>query len=354
MSHLIFLGTKAQLVKMAPVMLALDQEGVDYVFCWSGQHQETIADLIEDFGIRSPDIRLIDEDEKNSKIKLFGWLLKSLFRLHRLLKKTSYQSIVVHGDTLSALVGGLIGNLNKMETVHVEAGLTSGHLLQPFPEELVRRIVTRLSDVYFCQDTVAYDRVTDLGDAFLTEGNSLLDAVNIAMGRDKFGRDEGEAGYILVSIHRVENVDSSSLYDLCELLIDLSVSYRVKFVLHSVTREKLVQYGFLSKLESYSIQLLSRSNYSVFLKLISRSRCLITDGGSNQEECFYLGHPCLIWREETERSEGLGKNAILSGKNPVVAKDFVENAKQFDRLASSGLKSPSRFIAKIIKQRHDS
>ncbi|GAB1259445.1 UDP-N-acetyl glucosamine 2-epimerase [Aurantivibrio plasticivorans] len=331
---------------MAPVMLEFDRHSVDYDFCWSGQHQETIDDLITDFGIRWPDVRLINEGEKNSKRKLLFWLFKTAYRLFCLIKRNSYSSMIVHGDTLSALVGACVGSAVRLKVVHVEAGLSSGELFKPFPEELVRRVVMSLSSIYFCQDQSAFKRVSNRGLAFNTLGNTLLDSARLVDNSDLLSANEEP--YVLVSIHRVENLSRNSLFGLCEFLKLVRKVYRVKLVLHSVTRKRLDEYALTTLLMDMGIDLLPRTSYSKFMFLIKNSECMITDGGSNQEECFYLGHPCLIWRNETERSEGLGKNALLSLRDEKIGLEFINNLASYRSSENMEGESPSVYIAKKI------
>lgn len=330
--YLVTVGTKAQLVKMAPVILAMREAGIPFAFVLTGQHKETMQDLIQGFGLPQPDTVLIDAGESDTPVGLLRWFFMSFRRMlswyghwQRYHGPNTVHGILVHGDTFSTLWGALFGKFKRIPVHHVEAGLRSFNLLRPFPEELVRIIVTRLSDVLYapgdfaCRNLagVNRDKVIDTGQ------NTLLDSLRFALSTVK--RDPGEPAYIVVSIHRAENVlDKTVFTQIVRMVADMTRHGTVKFVLHPVTRTCLDRADLTPLLRERGVQLLDRMDYVSFIGLLVNSRGLVTDGGSNQEESAYMGLPCLLMRKETERTEGLDANVQLSGLDARQVDTFVQ------------------------------
>jgi UDP-N-acetylglucosamine 2-epimerase (non-hydrolysing) len=313
-------GTRAQLIKVAPVIVCCESAGQDVLLLLSGQHKETMQDLVAEFGIRSRQETAVTVSERSTVWSLLQWAPTAYCGLRRRLRELRKQylevNVVVHGDTLSTVLGALAAKSAGVKVCHLESGLSSGKLLDPFPEELTRRIVFRIADVALCPDTMTADymrhryrcQVVD------TAGNTIVDAVMMAARQDSWmpgGADSRP--YLVVSLHRFQNIfDSKRLHFLAHLIEVLAARYRIHFVLHPATRKRLESEGLLSRLSSTpNVNLSPRLGYQEFLRLASGAACVLTDGGSNQEELAVLGVPTVIMRRHTERLDGLGQNAIM-------------------------------------------
>lgn len=356
---LVPVGTKAQLIKMAPVLRALDQEGLRYDFVLTGQHQETMTDLITAFGLRPPQHHLVGSSEADTPRKLLVWLFAVLrrgLRKDSLFANPDYRVCLVHGDTLSTLVGALLAKRHGIPVAHIEAGLRSHNWFHPFPEELTRIAVSKLADIFYCAGTWACNNV----DALRRKGtevvdihdNTLLDAVRYATRMQADASPEAKP-YAIASIHRFENLRTRARLDFILEQIRIAAGYcPIRFVLHPVTRKKLEQSGWMQRLQDEpGIDLIPRMDYVRFLGLLSGARFIITDGGSNQEESAYLGLPCLLMRKHTERQEGIGGNAVLSRYDAKVIRDFLEThsvARPRPPVLSAS-DSPSAMIARHLK-----
>lgn len=355
---LIPIGTKAQLIKMAPVILALKRHQLPFDFVLTGQHQETMADLIDGFGLPKPAYQMATITEADTSLKLATWLMGTLLthlRPNSEVAKRRYRYCLVHGDTVSTLVGALVARRHGIKVAHVEAGLRSYNLLHPFPEELTRLMVSRLSTIFYCNGETATEnirRTKPKADIVDIGQNTLLDSVRFAT-LDKFqnrGAAEHER-YCVVSIHRFENIAYRKRLDfIMETIQAFSQSINVKFVLHAATRNKLASTGWLQKLQvAPGIDLLPRMRYFEFINLISKSQFLVSDGGSNQEECSYLGIPCLLMRKKTERNEGINANVVLSEYCPNKIRKFFNLYNTQDRGSATTLdrfkETPSERIA---------
>lgn len=330
LDKLIFVvGTRAQLIKVAPVMVACERRSIPSILLMTGQHHETMQDLIDEFGITSPQISVVEPMERSTIFSLLRWL-PSAYRgikdkLNTYTVPGAQVYVLVHGDTLSTLIASLAGRRCKACVVHLESGLTSGRLFDPFPEELFRRLVFRVTDIAMCPNAASaeYMRLRHCKTVIDTEGNTIIDAVRLARATDVV--QDAENPYLVVSLHRFQNLyESERLLQLVVLIEQLARHFHIYFVLHPATRGRLTKEGLLPRLASnISITMLARMAYKKFIRLAAGSACVLTDGGSNQEELAALGVPVIIMRSRTERSDGIGANAILEGDVPGGVAAFV-------------------------------
>lgn len=315
----VLLGTRAQLVKMAPVMRVLEERGARVRLLLTGQHRETIDDLIADFRLRTTPELVYRGPEASGVMAMARWAGGCLWQLLRHRRRwfdgldRVRDVIVVHGDTFSTLLGALLGRLLRVRVAHVESGLRSFNWRNPFPEELTRLAVFRLSDIAFCPgpwaaSNLARYRHLDVVD---TQHNTLLDAVRYAIA----GTPRATMpAYAVVSVHRFENLRSRRRLDaIVRIVTEVARRMRVVMVLHPVTERVLRRRGLHEALARAGVEMTPRMAYTRFLALLAGATVVLTDGGSNQEELSYLGVPTLLLREATERREGLGENVVLAG-----------------------------------------
>lgn len=363
---LIPIGTKAQLIKMAPVIKAFEKEGVPFHFVLTGQHQETMEDLITMFDLPKPDYCLAELDEASTKTKLSKWLIKIFIKHLRHsspIASHSYKACIVHGDTMSTLVCALLAKRHKIEVIHLEAGLRSFNYFHPFPEELIRVLVTRLSTMHFSAGQWATENLNKAGkveNVFDLKENTLLDSVRIAVNDIATELPiEVPSEYCIASIHRYENLSNINRFEfIINNLISISKEVEVLFVLHPATKAILKERNYYAKLSESKINMVNRMDYTSFVKLISKSRFVITDGGSNQEECSYLNIPCLLMREATERQEGLNSNVVLSKYSQEVINQFLKkNITKHNKVKEHAIVydssiTPSKDLSNLIKQHY--
>ena len=355
------IGTRAQLIKIAPVLLALERGATPYRLIFTGQHKATMQALLDEFGVATAPVTLYDGTEITGIVQMGRWFLKMLWTTFRgrneLLAREPQESncVLIHGDTVSTLLGALMGRFSRCEVAHVEAGLTSERLLEPFPEELTRRLVFRLADVAFCPGPWAMTNMRRFRARSVDTGaNTIVDAVREAMQRyDKAEVEIPDTAYAVVSLHRFENIFKTERFTfIVEELERIAERIRLVFVLHPATRKQAEKFGLLERLEhNESISLYPRMTYLPFLKLISQSSLVITDGGSNQEELSYLRIPTLLMRGATERQEGLDDNVVIGRYDREVIKRFVDDAlAKSERTAlDPSAQQPSEIIARELR-----
>lgn len=354
MIHIV-IGTKAQLIKMAPVMKELADRNISYNFIFTGQHRETIDELINVFKLKKPDFRLYEGKDITSIPAMILWIIYCLVKTFKnksqIFKGGKNDVILTHGDAFSALLGALIAKIAGIKAGYVEAGLRSFNYFHPFPEEIVRMLTSHLVNYHFCPGDFAFNNSQKYkGIKINTKENTLLDALRLAIGDKEKKAELPDEKYGLVSIHRFENVFNKKRFAMIlDFLEGISQKIKLLFVLHLVTKNKLEEFCFMPQLaDNKNIILLPRMDFFRFIKFSNYAEFIVTDGGSNQEEDFYLGKPCLIMRKTTERKEGLGKNAVISDYNKKIIDDFVANYPRLKRNPVSFNISPSKIIVDYL------
>jgi UDP-N-acetylglucosamine 2-epimerase (non-hydrolysing) len=347
----IVLGTKAQLVKMAPLMVRLRERDIRYRFVHTGQHRATMREMLEEFGLEPPDVVLYSGRDVVSLPQMAVWtariLAKCLTRRREIFGDDARGIVLVHGDTFSTLLGALMGRIARMRVGHVEAGLRSFHLFHPFPEEITRLLTFRLAHSLYCPGAWALANVAHLDAEKVDTGcNTLRETLELA-GAASPRRDHVPDGrYALVSLHRYENIFKRSHFDrLLTRLEELAEMRPLLFILHPPTESQIDKLGFRERLErNPGIELRPRYTYFDFVTLLEAADFVVTDGGSIQEEASYLGVPCLLMRRASERPEGLGENAVLSNFDPDVIRGFVRELDRYRRAPQPTEHRPSDII----------
>jgi len=352
----VVIGTRAQLVKMAPLMALMQKEGLDYDFIYTAQHRETIYQILQNFKVKEPDRTLYLKSEANTKTKFLGWGWAMLLKAFNPTKVFPEKGIVlIHGDTATTAWAAIVAKLAGCKVFYVEAGLRTHRILHPFPEELMRVITSRFSDVYFCQDELAIKNLKKFkGEKINTGSNTVYDSVVHAINSDVAVEIPNEP-YVVVSIHRFQTIYTRKLEDIVIPLLEevAQKGFTLLFVLHPSTREVLKRNNLklYKRLDNNNkIILKERYPYFEFLKLLNKSEFVITDGGSNQEELSYLGKPTLLFNTQTSRIEGLGENAILSNFDPKITMEFVENYKKYQKPFKSFTISPCKVIVNNMQK----
>ena len=254
----------------------------------------------------------------------------SFFKISSGLKKGGKRSnLIVHGDTVSTLIGAIVGRLKGFRVCHVEGGLRSFNWLHPFPEELDRVVVSRFAHVHFCPNPWAVKNVKHLaGEKIDTGGNTLIDSLHLSAHRGASAMISAVSGhekYFILVVHRQENLMNKEFLKFVISVVSQKMrSLKCVFVLHKTTKDALNKFGLMSMVEANPhFVCTERLPYFSFMALLKAAQFIVTDGGSNQEECSYLGLPTLILRKVTERTEGLGNNVVLyDGRLESIAEFF--------------------------------
>ena len=352
-----FIGTKAQFIKMAPIMVEMRARGIPFRYIDSGQHAALTRDLRRVFGLDEPDASLHHSARDIVKIsKAVSWYLRNLWFSYTRpgwLRQEVFPGggvCLIHGDTLSTDLGMRMARRAGLKIAHVEAGLRSFKIWDPFPEELIRIHCMRHSDLLFTPSDQAYENLSKMGvrgRIVRIDGNTVADSIRMVANAE---RRTGlpETPYALATCHRLETLTSKErLTRVVELFNRTSKQMRLVFVMHGPTRKALERYDLIDKL-SDDIHTLGMLDYGQFLDLMMGANLVLTDGGSIQEECAYLDKPCLILRRSTERSDGIGKNAVLWGFDETISSRFMKNQKARTVIDFKSLPRPSQQIVDAL------
>lgn len=352
----VFLGTKAQYIKTAPLLRLMDARGVDYRLIDSGQHAALSKDLRVELGVREPDHVMGGDRDITTIPQAVGWSaslatrLVSGARLRREVFGGDGGVCVVHGDTPSTFLSMLMARRAGLQTAHLEAGLRSRRLLHPFPEELIRLAVMRASDVLFAPDATAEANLRELrlkGEVVRVSANTVVEALRHSLQ----DAPAPGSGPVVVTMHRVENLHSKRVDELVERVCRLAGEHAVTFVQHGPTVDTLAKRGHDRRLRDAGVALVPLQRHDVFTRMLAAAPFVITDGGSVQEECALLGVPTLVWRLSTERDDGLGANVVLSRYEPATVERFLAEPEALRSSPAVGGQAPSEQILDVLLRR---
>jgi len=357
----VFMGTKAQFIKMAPLMTALERNGLRINLIDSGQHATLTRRLRGFFGIRQPDTFLWTKDV-TSRWGALVWVVK-VMRCLALERRKILSDVfrgdnkglcLVHGDTLTTLIGAVYAKACGLRLAHVEAGLRSYSWFHPFPEELVRFVVSHMAEYLFAPSR---ENVSNLvksrvrGKIICTHGNTVRDSLRTVLDSQTCPA-ACCSPCALVTCHRFETIYSRQRAGfLVDTVCEVAEKLPVVFVLHPPTRKQLERFRLIDNLKNHpNISLRPILDYPDFIALLAKARLVVTDGGSIQEECAALEKPCLILRERTERSDGLGKNAVLGRFDMCVLRSFLrDHCSQESECRTGEIRPPTSATETIVK-----
>jgi UDP-N-acetylglucosamine 2-epimerase (non-hydrolysing) len=357
---LVVFGTTGELIKLAPVLLLLDERGHEYVLATTGQQVEQIPSFLDQFGLRQPDLWL-GRGARGRDLRVNrnipGWLstvLRSYVRsrneLRRRLRKGSGDPLVlVHGDTMTTVLGSLLGRSLRVPVAHIEGGLRSYDLRHPFPEELNRRLASRLSRIDYAPGPWAAGNLR--GDVVDTGTNTIRDSLELVPpGNPTFMVHDEPFG--IVSLHRFELLNSRRLLgETLEALAEAAQRTPLFFIDHPVTVAALERFDLGRYFDATRFVRVARLLFFDFVRAARRCSFLVTDSGGTQEESYYLDRPCLVHRVRTERQEGLDENAVLSGMSIDVLRDFLADPGRYRRRTTFPAASPSQLIVDDLERR---
>lgn len=310
-------GTRPEAIKLAPVYYALKNQGCDLLTVSSGQHREMLNQALELFEIK------VDYDLQVMSVcqNLSDLTEKLISKIDKIIRDEKLDYIIVQGDTTTAFMGALIGVYYKIPVAHVEAGLRTNDIYNPFPEEINRRAITVMSSIHFAPTINAKNNLLKEGvseDKILLTGNTIIDSLFWVKEKYKKKMKEirkiyslNDKKYILMTMHRRENWGKpmeNVLAAVKRYLIENKDTYLV-FPVHLNPYVNDVVHAELKGVNN--AVLLEPLNYLELLSLMEGSYYIMTDSGGIQEEATAFNKFVLVLRKETERQEiieaGIGK-----------------------------------------------
>jgi UDP-N-acetylglucosamine 2-epimerase (non-hydrolysing) len=306
---LVVYGTRPEAIKMAPVIEALRRRPETFAVrvCTTGQHREMLDQVQDLFGLTPDlDLQLMQPDQT-----LNGLSAAALSTLDRVLASEAPDWLLVQGDTTTAMTAGLAAFHRGVKVGHVEAGLRTGDLRHPFPEEANRRIIDLLADALFAPTGRSRDALlaegTDSAKIHVV-GNTVIDALQTLVGQDGHAPGESESPgrpEVLVTVHRRESFGApireifAALRRLAETFPEVGFVYPV----HRNPNVRGPAFEILGGLPN--LELCEPLDYRELVRHLERCRLVLTDSGGIQEEAPTFGKPVLVLRETTERPEGV-------------------------------------------------
>jgi UDP-N-acetylglucosamine 2-epimerase (non-hydrolysing) len=358
---LVVFGTTGELIKLAPVLLSLEERAHAYVLATTGQQVEQIPSFLEQFGLKQPDVwfaRGANGRDLRVSSDIPGWLARvaggyrgARRRLRRDLRGgPGLPLVLVHGDTMTTVLGATMGRTLRVPVAHIESGLRSFDLRHPFPEELNRRVATSLAKVHYAPGAWAASNLRR-GEVVDTGSNTIRDSLDLVPPDEpSFGLPPESFG--IVSLHRFELLNNRGLLsETIELLAQAARETPLLFIDHPVTVAAVGRFGLERFFDGRQFIRIPRQRFFDFIRAERRSSFVVTDSGGSQEECFYLDIPCLVHRARTERREGLGETTLLSELRSDVLRDFLDDPSRFRRRTQLPDESPSAVIVEDLERR---
>ena len=338
---LLVFGTRPEAIKMAPLVKKLQamSEYFETIVCVTGQHREMLDQVLQIFDI-TPDYNLNIMKQGQD---LYDVTSRVLLGMREVLKEVQPDMVLVHGDTTTSTAAALAAFYQQIPVGHVEAGLRTGNIYSPWPEEMNRLMTGRIATYHFSPTPLSKQNLLSENvneNQILVTGNTVIDALHIVVERLQNDEDLcaeqdrvlAAAGYdvrrlvdgkklVLITGHRRENFGDGFIH-ICTAIRDLKIKYKeVDFVypmhlnpnvrkpIHEVFGEDLSDLGNLFFIEPLQ--------YLEFVHLMAKSTIVLTDSGGIQEEAPGLGKPVLVMRDTTERPE-----ALMAGTVRLVGTDY--------------------------------
>jgi len=321
----VIFGTRPESIKLAPVILALRKESDHFNchICVTAQHRRMLDQVLRVFRIRpDADLNLMEHGQSPA-----GFASRALLAIDDYLTREKPALVLIQGDTTTVVCSSLAAFYHQIPVAHVEAGLRTGNRYSPFPEEMNRRLASHLSTLHFAPTELNKQNLLREGipeETIHVTGNTVIDALFIALERirqnppavpglpDKDLSIFGDRKVVLITGHRRENF-GPGLESVCRAIAILAGDFpEVHFVypVHLNPRVQAPVQRILGLPELKNIHLLPPLDYLPFVALMQRSTLILTDSGGIQEEAPALGVPVLVFRDHTERPEGVGTGAV--------------------------------------------
>lgn len=307
---LVILGTRPEVIKMAPVITALKNvsEHITVFVLSTQQHTNLLDDTAADLGLTIDDS--LSRTHQSNDLSEYYPELQGKIQIY--IKQHEPDLVLVHGDTASATCGAMASYLLGVPVAHVEAGLRSHNLNSPFPEEGNRKVIDSLSTLLFAPTQKAAENLNYENNVYVT-GNTVIDSLKIMINENapreiefenRWGqRIPANTRFILVTQHRRESFGLRHNAVIGALIELAAIGHTIVFPVHPNPKIFRPVHELLGGIKN--IHLIDPLNYSEFVYLLTRATLIITDSGGLQEEAPSLGVPVLITREITERDEVL-------------------------------------------------
>jgi len=355
-------GTRPEAIKMAPVVKALQaNKAFEVIVAVTAQHRQMLDQVLELFSI-NPDY---DLDIMSSGQTLEQITSRVVEGVSQIIKNISPDIVLVHGDTTTSSASALAAFYNQVTVGHVEAGLRTGNIYSPFPEEMNRRITGVLSSIHFAptehNKRNLLNEGVDEASIFVT-GNTVIDALHMIVSDDyKFAPEvvdierTKEKKLILLTCHRRENW-GTPMHEIFSAIKDTVGNKEEYEIVYPVHLNPIVQAAAKEVFDGVkNIQLIQPLEYEAFSNLMNKAYLILSDSGGVQEEAPSLGKPVLVLRDTTERPEALEAGTVkLAGNNYAQVKEALDlvlsNERVYQAMAQARNPYGDGFASKRISE----
>ena len=356
---LLVFGTRPEAIKMAPLVKAFENEPtIESKVCVTAQHREMLDQVLEMFDIE-PDFDL--NIMKNGQ-DLYDITSKVLLGLRDVFEEFKPDIVLVHGDTTTSSAASLAAFYSRIKVGHIEAGLRTGNIYSPWPEEGNRLITGVLANYHFAPTNQSKENLlieNKKNDAIIVTGNTVIDALFLTLEKINNNKsiknkiietlkkeiknsffDMDEANIILVTGHRRENFGEGFI-NICEALKEIAQNnphFEIIYPVHLNPNVRKPVNDILTGIDN--VYLIEPLEYETFVYLMSKSYFIITDSGGVQEEAPSLGKPVLVMRDTTERPEALEAGTVKlvgTNKEKIVteANNLIINISDYENMSKS-------------------
>lgn len=352
--YLFIIGTRPEAIKICPIILEFQKNDIPHKILLTGQHTNLVNEVLEVFGI-STNYNLNIMKNAQSLNYIISEIIKNL---DVILNNDKIEYVIVHGDTTTAFASALCAFQNKVKIIHIEAGLRTLNLKNPFPEEANRRMISVLSDISFCPTINNLNNLKkeNNNSKLFVVGNTVIDAIEIIKKKYSLPNKIIPFKFILLTTHRRENLES--MQNIFIAINNISKKFKINVILPMHPNPKIKNIFESTVIDNEYIKVIPPQDYINFSNLLMQSCMVVTDSGGIQEEATYLNKPMVILRDETERQEiNTSSNVVLTGtdinKIETAISNFLNNEKKImtenisSRIFGNG--DTSQQIVKILK-----
>lgn len=337
-------GTRPEAIKMAPLVKELEKrENIESIVCVTAQHREMLDQVLETFDIKPDyDLNIMKQGQTLGDVTT-----RALTGLEEVIKEARPDIVLVHGDTTTTFAGALAAFYNQVAIGHVEAGLRTDNKYSPYPEEMNRQMVDRLSDMYFAPTEISKNNLLkeniNESKIYIT-GNTAIDAMSTTVDKNYTHKElewikPGER-MILLTAHRRENLGEPMrhIFRAIKRIVDEFDDVKVIYPIHMNPKVREVANEVFDGDDK--VKLIEPLEVFDFHNFQNKSYIILTDSGGIQEEAPSLGKPVLVLRDTTERPEGISAGTLkLVGTDEdniyEETKRLLTDSKEYERMSKA-------------------
>ena len=302
-------GTRPEAIKMAPLVKELEKrEEIKSIVCVTAQHREMLDQVLNTFDIKPDyDLNIMKQGQTLADVTT-----RALIGLEEVIKEVQPDIVLVHGDTTTTFAGALVAFYNQVAIGHVEAGLRTDDKYSPYPEEMNRQCVDRMTDLYFAPTEISKNNLLKENiseEKIYVTGNTAIDAMSTTVDDDYVHPDlewiKPNERMILLTAHRRENLGEPMrhIFKAVKRIVDEFSDIKVIYPIHMNPKVREVASDVFDGCDR--IRLIEPLEVFDFHNFQNKSYIILTDSGGIQEEAPSLGKPVLVLRDTTERPEGI-------------------------------------------------